>query len=321
MELGSFQPDELIAGDNPIVTEDVLVPTGNNLARGTVLGRVKVSVPTTGTADGGNTGDGTVTSVSGGGATVPGTYTVECLRAETNGGLFEITGPNGFVGSAQIPAGAGNSIAFSSDEINLTITDGSTDFAIGDKFTIAVTEGVPDSGTPGVGNTGNGTLTNVEGRRDLKVGTYTFECTAAATNSGTFKVTDPDSNDIQTGITIPAGAGNSIDFENDQIAGTITDGGTDFAVGDTFTVAVTIHPRQVVAVDKSASDGSSVPYGVLLDDLDASSAAKVGAALVKGTVNERELTFASGTDIEDMRDKMRDVGIFTKGTVASTYPA
>lgn len=321
MELGSFQPDALIAGDNDIVTEDVYIPSGNNLARGTVLGRVRVSVPASGTADGSNTGDGTVTAVTGGPKTQQGTYTVECITAETNGGTFRITDPDGNdLGDAKIQAGAGNSIDFSSEEINLTITDGSTDFAVGDKFTIAVTEGVPNTGTAAGGNTGDGTLTEVEGRRDLKVGTYTIVCTAAATNSGTFKVTDPDGNDIQTGITIPAGAGNSISFENDQIAGKITDGSTDFAVNDEFTVAVSIHPRQVVAVDKTATDGSSEPYAVLLDDRDATSAAKVGAALVKGTVNERELVFASGTDIEDMRDKMRAVGIYTKGSIASTYP-
>ncbi len=311
----TFQFDNLIAGDYPIATEDVLVQTGN-LVRGSILGRVKTSTPTTGTAAGGNTGDGTVTAVTGGKETKPGTYTIECITAETNGGTFQVTNPDGdLLGQVKIQAGAGASADFASPEINFTVTDGSTDFAAGDSFTVAVSDGVPDSGTAAGGNTGDGTVTNVEGRRDLKVGTYTIECTAAATHSGTFKVTDPDGNDIQTGITIPAGAGNSINFDNDQIAGTITDGSTDFAVGDSFTVAVTIDPRQVVLCDKTATDGSSKAWGVLAEDADASSAAVRSTVYRTGQFNQRQVALASGTDVEDVRSDMEDQNMYLLGSV------
>lgn len=314
---GTHTPDNLIGGDKKLVTEEILVASGT-LARGSVLGRVKQSTPATGTADGGNTGNGTVTVVTGGPETKIGTYTIECITAEANGGTFQVTNPDGsIIGQVKIQAGAGATADFGSPEINFTITDGGTDFVAGDKFTVAVTEGVPNSGTPDGGNTGNGTLTLVEGRRHLKVGTYTVECTAAATNSGTFKVTDPDSKDIQTGITIPAGAGNSIAFENDQIAGTITDGGTDFVVGDKFTVAVSIHPRQVVLLDKSATDGSSVPYCVLSEAVDASAAAVYSIGYLEGQFDERQLAFASGTDIEDVRDQMIDKGMIPVASVAA----
>lgn len=309
IEQGTHVPDNLIGGDKKLVTEEVLIPTGNNLVRGTVLGRVKASVPTTGTADGGNTGNGTCTAVSGGKDIKQGTYTVECVRAVTNGGDFEITGPAGeFVGRVQITAGAGGTGVFASDEINLTLTDGATDFALADKFTIAVTEGVPNTGTAGGGNTGNGTMTNVEGRRRLKVGTYTLTCITAVAHGGVFSVVDPDSIALPNATMTP-GAGGTTNFENDQIAFSLTDGSTDFIVGDTFTVAVTIAPRQCVALDKTAGDGSSVPYGVLAEALDATSAAKTGIAYLEGQFNERSLVFASGTDIEDVRDAMRDVGL------------
>lgn len=309
---GEFSPDNLIAGDNDIVTEDVLLASGNEV-RGTVLGRVKQSTPTTGTADGGNTGNGTVSAVTGGGKTKPGVYTIECKVAITHGGTFAVTDPDGkFVGEVVITAGAGGTGIFKSDELNFTVTDGSTDFALGDKFTVTVTDGVPDSAAC-VG-TGNGTLTLVEGRRDLQIGAYEIECTAAVTHGGVFKVTDPDGNVIQENITIPPGAGNSIAFENDQIAGTLTDGSTDFAVGDKFTITTTIAPRQVKKLSKAATDGSSVPYAILAEDADASSAAVAAASYVKGTFNERQLVFASGTDIEDVRDAMREVGMFTKGS-------
>lgn len=314
--LDTFRYDNLIAGDYPIATEDVLVESGQNLSRGAVLGRVKVSVPTTGTADGGNTGNGTCTAVTGGKNTKKGTYTVECTRAITNGGEFEITDPSGkFVGSVLITAGAGGTGVFKSDEINLTLTDGSTDFALADKFTIAVSDGVPTTGTADGGNTGDGTVTLVEGRRGLKVGTYTIECTAAATNSGVFKVTDPDGIDIQADITIPAGAGNSVAFDNDQIAGTITDGATDFAVGDKFTVVVSIDPRQVVILDKTATDGSSGVYGILAKDTDASSAAKRSVAYRTGQFNQRQISLASGTDVEDIRDEAAALNIYFNSSV------
>lgn len=313
--LGSYSRDNLVAGDKPLITESVLIPSGNNLTRGTVLGRQKVSVPTTGTADGGNTGNGTCTAVSGGGKTAKGTYTIECIVAITNGGTFSVVGPNGNIGDVTIVAGAGGTGVFASEELNFTLTDGSTDFALGDKFTVAVTDGVPSTGTADGGNTGDGTVTEVEGRRDLVTGAYNVECTVAVTNGGTFKVEDPDGNLLET-VTITPGAGASVVFDNDHIKGKITDGSTDFAVGDKFTITVTINPRQCVALDKTATDGSSVPYAVLLEDLDATSADKVGASALEGEFNQRSLVFASGTDVEDVRDAMRDVGLIVRPSVA-----
>jgi len=314
-ELGTYTHDLLISGDKGPKTVDVLVSSGD-LSRGSVLGRIKQSTPTTGTADGGNTGDGTVTAVTGGPDTKPGTYTIECKVAITNGGTFELTDPNGaFVGTVVIDAGAGGTGVFKSSQLNFTVTDGSTDFAVGDKFTVAVTDGVPDTGTADGGNTGDGTVTEVEGRQDLKKGTYEVECTEAVTNGGVFKVTDPDDVIIQTGITIPTTGGGNIVFENDQITAKITDGSTDFAAGDKFTIAVTIGAREVVLLDKTATDGSSRPYAVLADDSDASSAAVKAVAYLEGQFNIRALIFASGTDVEDAREEMRDLGMLINPSV------
>jgi len=207
-ELGQFYPDNLIGGDKKLVTESVTILSGQNLKRGAALGRVKVVVPTTGTA-GTNTGNGTVTAVSGGNKTQPGTYIISCIRAVTNGGEFSVTGPRGYVGNVLITAGAGGTGVFSSDEIRFTVTDGTTDFAVGDSFTVAVTAGVPATGTADGGNTGNGTVTGVRGARSHKVGTYTVECVEAATNGGKFEVKDPDGNSLGfTHARMYAGTGN-----------------------------------------------------------------------------------------------------------------
>lgn len=303
IEQGTFTPDNLIGGDKKLVTEEVLIAAGQNLTIGSVLGRVKHSVPTTGTAGGGNTGNGTVTVVSGGPDTKQGTYTISCIRAVTNGGEFLVTDPNGaYVGNVLITAGAGGTGVFKSTQLNFTVTDGGTDFAVGDSFTVVVTEGVPNTGTADGGNTGNGTCTAVEGRHGLKVGTYTLTCTTAVLNGGVFSVVDPDSLSLA-----PATVGTA--YESNQIAFLLNDGSTDFIVGDIFTIAVTINPRQCKLLDKTATDGSSEPYGVLSESVNATAAAKYSIAYLEGQFNQRKLIFATGTDIEDVRDDMIKKGL------------
>ena len=306
--IGTFARDNLLAGAKRVIGEDVLIQSGLTLVRGTVLGRVKVSVPTTGTLAG--TGNGTMTLVSGGAKTKKGTYTISCIRAITNGGEFAVTDPDGkFIGSVLITAGAGGTGVFASDELNFTITDGATDFDLTSVFTVAVSDGVPAS--VAVVGTGNGTLTLVEGRRNTKVGNYVLTCIAAATHGGTFKLVDPDGHSVIASIVIPPGAGNSIAFDCDQLAGTITDSSTDFIVGDSFTLAVSIDPRQCIAVNSANTSGASVPYAVLSEDVDASATAVRSIGYIEGSFNERALVFG-GTDlINDHRDAMRELGMIT----------
>lgn len=135
-ETVTSNPDRLVAGEKPRPTEDIPILTGQNLVAGSVVGEQTVStVPATGTADGGNTGDGTLGSVTGGAETQPGTYTIECVEVATNGGIFSVVAPDGNrVGSDAVVA-----VAYTSPHLNFTIADGSTDYDLGDKFTIAVT--------------------------------------------------------------------------------------------------------------------------------------------------------------------------------------
>lgn len=111
------------------------------MAQYTVMGKKKVTVPTTGTADGGNTGDGTVTAVAAAGPLKIGTYTLEETFAVTNGGVFKLTDPDGNIiaDNLTLRVGAGLATSFVVGGLSFTITDGATDFAAGDKFTIAIT--------------------------------------------------------------------------------------------------------------------------------------------------------------------------------------
>lgn len=90
----------------------------------------------------------------------------------------------------------------------------------------------------GGGNTGNGTVVKdattplLTGYQD---GIYTITCTVAGTNAATFQVSDPFGRVL--GTVAFSGSGASATFAN-QIKFAVTDGSTDFIVGDGFTFTV-----------------------------------------------------------------------------------
>lgn len=130
----SYTPDRLIAGEFPRTTKEVTIASGADLVDGSVVGKITTgTVPTTGTA-GTNTGNGTMGSVAAGGTALKeGTYTARCYKAAANAGDFAVIDPDGeVVGIATV------AVAFTSTHLNFTIADGSTDFAVGDTFTVAV---------------------------------------------------------------------------------------------------------------------------------------------------------------------------------------
>ncbi len=122
--------------DASLSREKVTVLSGQNLALGTVLGKVTIgSVPTTGTAGAGNSGAGTCTSVTAGTDTKVGTYTLKAITAGS-GAVFSVEDPDGYA----LP-NAITGTAYTNEQINFTINDGSPDFAVGDSFTITVPAG------------------------------------------------------------------------------------------------------------------------------------------------------------------------------------
>lgn len=135
-QIGENTPDNLFAGDFPIITEEITIASGAGaLTRGTLLGKISLSVPTTGTFVSG-TGNGTITDVTGSTATIIETFTLTCTVAAANGGTFSVVGSKtGRLADTVVGT------AYTSEYINLTVNDGATDFAVGDKFTIAVAAG------------------------------------------------------------------------------------------------------------------------------------------------------------------------------------
>jgi hypothetical protein len=141
MATATYDPNDLIAGDSPaLVQRRITLAEGENLTRGTLLGRSNVDT-TAGSATvaakaGGNTGVGALTMDE----TAPvkvgaksGVYTARCILAPgSNGGTFAVEDPDGN-DIGQVLVGA----TFD-DDIKFVITDTGTDYALGDGYDITV---------------------------------------------------------------------------------------------------------------------------------------------------------------------------------------
>lgn len=126
-----YVPDQLIADARNLVSQPIILGAGT-LKRGTVLGQ-QTANPIVAAAVAGNTGNGTIGTLSVGSAPLVGTYTLTATDATH----FAVVDPEGnSLGSAT----AGS--AFTSTGINFTITAGATPFVAGDAFTVSVYDAV-----------------------------------------------------------------------------------------------------------------------------------------------------------------------------------
>ena len=125
----AYFPDQLIAGQNNLVTASVVLGAGT-LKRGTVLGLQTPYATTTAAKAGGNTGNGGVNNVTFGVSPEEGgPYVLTATSATT----FTVVDPEG-VALANATVGT----PYTSAEINFTISAGGTAFAAGDAFNLTV---------------------------------------------------------------------------------------------------------------------------------------------------------------------------------------
>ncbi len=122
--------------------DDTLTLAGaDTIAEGTILARKAVADAIVVAANGGNTGNGTVTAASVvAGSVVPlvGAYNLECVEAITNGGVFKLEDPNGALIAEALTMTVSGAKIFKVGGMTFTITDGVTDFVVGDKFSLTV---------------------------------------------------------------------------------------------------------------------------------------------------------------------------------------
>lgn len=176
-----------------------------------------------------------------------------------------------------------------------------------------ITGGAASSAAKAGGNTGNGTLTMDVATPVLagaKIGVYTVRFTAAATNNGTFRVTDPDGFPIGD-VIMAAGAGA---FAND-VKFAIADGATDFIVGDGFDITVAAGSGKYKLAVAAAVDGSAVPAVILAEDTDASAGDKDTVAYFSAVVDENALTYGAGHTAATCREPLRDFGIMLQSSI------
>lgn len=118
---------DLITAENRV---PVSIASGQDLLAGEVLFQTLTATSTPGMS---NVGNGVLSIQSVGIDAVIGVYTAICAGTRTNRGIFDLRAPDaGVVGRINVGT------PFTSGFLNLTIADGSADFAIGDVFNITV---------------------------------------------------------------------------------------------------------------------------------------------------------------------------------------
>jgi hypothetical protein len=129
-------------------------------------------------------------------------------------------------------------------------------------------------------NTGNGTFTKdatAAAQAGVWVGSYTVKIYKAVTNGGEFAVYRPDGSLVGLGSV-------GVTFNN-EIKFAIADGATDFAVGDSWTVAIPAGSGKLVPLVQTAqTDGTHRIHSVLTVDTASASADVSAPVLARGPV-------------------------------------
>lgn len=170
--------------------------------------------------------------------------------------------------------------------------------------------------TADVGNTGDGTVTLATvaaGETIPLVGSYNLEVTTAVVNGGILKLEDPNGNIVASDLVMTVGAGVATVFTVAGMTFTVTDGATDFIVGDKFALAVAADGDAVIFAEDGVG-GAQVPSMVLTYEIVSAGVADVAArALVAGQVRREKLVIdAGGTVTDRIVDALRDFGIVAR---------
>lgn len=124
------------------------------------------------------------------------------------------------------------------------------------------------------GNTGNGTCSAVVLSDGYTAGVYKVTFIEPGSDAGDFIVESP------AGVNIGAGAVGT-EFDAGGLTFTISDGATDFAAGDQFTITIAAGSGKYVAYDQDGVDGREVAAAIAYDAIDASAADVTGVAYVR----------------------------------------
>jgi hypothetical protein len=285
------------------VTLAALNDGSTTLQAGTVLGLQNVGSKAAFTNAAGDTGNGTCGTITLSAGAQEGVYTFTCLVAGSTA-KFQGIAPNGAV-LPELTVGS----AYSQGGLGFTITTGGVNYAVGDEFTITVGTAVfANAG----GDTGNGTCSAIVVKPGVIGGVYTFTCTAGGATA-TFSGVDP------TGAALPVLTVGSA-YAAGGLSFTVSDGGSHYAIGDSFTITAYTGADLYVSVNASATDGSQVAAAVLFGNVYVGGSTPVKAAAVTryAEVAKGLLVWPSGSTDDQIRNwtlQLASAGVIARSSV------
>lgn len=272
------RPFEFLLSEAPgaLSREQVTIASGAGvLEPGSVLGRITkrqaaAPIPTIV-----GTGTGLMSGLTFGPDVQVGSYVITLLATSATA-AFSVVAPDG----TALPNGAVGT-AYKSNHISFSIANGGT-MTTGDAYTVVVTA----AGTPVLVGTGAGTVSGVSLGRLAQRGTYTVRLLATSATAA-FEVIAPDGQALKQGAVQTAYASDHVNF-------TLGNGGT-MTAGDYFNIVVAGYSAPECTLwDPTAVNGSNEFWGVLSDQVDATSAAKLGTVIARlAEVNSAKLAWKS----------------------------
>ena len=180
--------------------------------------------------------------------------------------------------------------------------------------TIMARKAVADAVTAGafVG-TGDGTVTLatvVGGQVVPIVGAYSLVCVGVVADGGIFNLLDPNGALVAGNLTLDVGAGGTTILEAGGLQFSVTDGATNFALGDAAPLTVAADGDVVIFATDGAG-GAQIPSMVMTYETVATGAEdQAQRAMVSGQVRREKLVIdAGGTVTDSIVDQLRDFGI------------
>ncbi len=163
--------------------------------------------------------------------------------------------------------------------------------------------------------TGNGTVTlaTVVAGAVPKVGAYTLVNTLVVADGGVFELRDPSGQVVAGGLRLTVGAGAATVLRAGGLQFTVTDGSTNFALGDSFTLTVAADGK-IVPFATDGVGGAQNPIAVLTYAVTATGAGNLAVRpLISGTVNRTRLIIHADGDGDNVTtaicEQLRDFTI------------
>jgi hypothetical protein len=72
---------------------------------------------------------------------------------------------------------------------------------------------------------------------------------------------------------------------------------------------------KLAVLNSTAEDGTAVPFGILVNDIDVESADAVCDVYVRGEFNQNEVIVPEGYSVADYKDTLRNIGIYLADAV------